>query len=169
MRTRAGRTRQIGSKTWSSLTAKNDIDAGENQVKLPFGQLSGFAAKQGTIESDDLRNVGNRVFRKPCGLRGKQDITRGLRPSKIAGQRDADHGFDPASVHGVTLDHHHGPSKAWTRTRGIRQVCPINVALGNYHSTRLSMRLAAAETTGSGRVSTASHTLFIASVTASGS
>ena len=51
----------------------------------------------------------------------------------------------------------------------IWKVCPIHVALGDYHSTSSRVRLAAASTAGSGYVSTASRTRFIASVTVSGS
>ena len=152
-----------------SLTAKDNIDAGKNQVKLSFGQLSDFAAEQDTIESNDLRNVSNRVLWKACGLRGKRDIAGCLCPSKIAGQGHAHNRSDSASVEGISLDYHHWSSKAGARTRWIRQVRPVNVALGDYHSTRFRVRLAASEMAGSGWVSIASHTRLIASATASGS
>ena len=153
----------------SSLTAKDNIDAGKNQVKLSFGQLSDLAAEQDTIESNDLRNVSNRVLWKACGSRGKQDVTWSVCPAEITGHRDADDGPDPASVEGVALDHDYGSPKAGSGTAWCRQVRPVDVALGNYHSTRLRVRLAAAERAGSGRESTSPHTRFIASVTASGS
>jgi hypothetical protein len=62
-----------------------------------------------------------------------------------------------------------GLRKTGTGTCWIWKVCPIHMALGNYHSTPSRVRLAAAEMAGSGYVSTASQTRFIASVTASGS
>ncbi len=114
-----------------------------------------------------MRNIGDRVFWKPRGSRGKQDIAGRIRPSEIAGQRHADDGSDPASIEDISLDYNYWSSKPRTGARRIRQVRPVNVALGNYHSTRLRMRRAAAEMAGSGRVSTTSHTRFIASVTAS--
>lgn len=168
-RSTEARNRSPKSKRADSLPAKDDIDAAENQVKLSFGQLSDFAAKQNAIEANNLRNIGDRVFWKPRGSRGKQDIAGRIRPSEIAGQRHADNGSDPASVEGISLDYNHRPSKPRTGTGWRRQVRPVDVTLGDYHSTRLRVRLATAEMAGSGRVSTASHTRFIASVTASGS
>jgi len=153
----------------SGLATKDNIDAGENRVKLPLGKLSDFAAKQNAIESDDLRNVGHGVLWKPRGAGGKRDITRGLSPSKVAGQWDADNSSDSAAVEGISLDYDHGSPKPRTRTRRVRQVRPTNLTLGDYHSTRLRVRLAAAETAGSAWVSIALHTRFIAAVTASGS
>ena len=153
----------------SRLTAKDNIDASENQFKLALGELSDFTGEEGTIESHDLRNVGNRILWKPRGSRGKQDVTWSVCPAEITGHRDADDGPDPASVEGVALDHDYGSPKAGSGTAWCRQVRPVDVALGNYHSTRLRVRLAAAERAGSGRESTSPHTRFIASVTASGS
>ena len=67
----------------------------------------------------------------------------------------------------------------WTTTTGLRKpgpepvgsgrVGPVQMPLGDYHSTSSSVRLAAAERAGSEYVSIASQTRFIASVTASGS
>lgn len=153
----------------SDLTAEDDIDACENQIDLPLGEFPDFPGEQGTVEGYDLGDVGDRVPRKSSGLRRKEDIARGVRPPKIAGERDTDNGPDSAPVQGISLDYDDRPSKPGTRTRWLRQVCPIHVALGDYHSTRLSVRLAAPETAGSGRVSTVLHTRFMASVIASGS
>ena len=157
------------AEKWAMLTAKNDINAADDQFELALGELPNSTGEQGAIESHDLRNVSNGILWKPRGSRGKQDITRSLRPSKIAGQRNAHNGSDPASVESLPLDYDDRSSKPGTGTRWSRQVRPVNVALGDYHSTRLSVRLAAAEMAGSGRVSTSPHTWFIASVTASGS
>ena len=152
-----------------SLTAKNDIDAANDQFELVLGELPDLTGEQAAIESHDLRNVSHGILWQPRGSGGKQDIPRCLRPSKVAGQRNAHDGSDPASVESLPLDNDDRSSKARPRARWSRQVRPLSVALGDYHSTRLSVRLAAAETAGSDRVSTSSHTRFIASVTASGS
>jgi hypothetical protein len=154
---------------WADLAAKNDIDAAENQVKLPFGKFPNFAGEQSTVESDELRDVSNRVFGKSGRLRSKKDIARSVDPSQIAGQGNTNHGPDPAPVQGVSLDYEDRPAKSGARTRGLRQICPVDVALRDYHSMRLSVRLDAADRPGSGRVSTVLHTSFMASVIASGS
>jgi len=145
------------------------MNACEDQVKLSFGEFPDFTAKQSTIEGNNLRNISNRVPWKPRRARRKQDITRSFRPSKVAGQWHADDCLDAAPVQGISLNYDDWSSEAGARTCRIWQVRPVHMALGDYHSTCWSVRLAAAETAGSGRVSTASHTLFIASVTASGS
>ena len=152
-----------------SLTAKNDIDAANDQFELVLGELPDLTGEQGAIESHDLRNVSHGILWQPRGSRGKQDVTWSVCPAEITGHRDADDGPDPASVEGVALDHDYGSPKAGSGTAWCRQVRPVDVALGNYHSTRLRVRLAAAERAGSGRESTSPHTRFIASVTASGS
>ena len=149
--------------------AEDDIDACEDQIQLSFGEFPDFTAKQTTIEGNNLRNISNRVPWKPRCSRRKQDITRGLRPSKVACQWHANDRPDTAPVESISLNYDDRSSKAGAGTCRIWQVRPVHMALGNYHSTCWSVRLAAAETAGSGRVSTASHTLFIASVTASGS
>lgn len=152
-----------------SLTAEDDIDACEDQFQLAFGQLPNLTGEQGAIEGYDLRDIGDRVSGKASSPRRKEDVARGICPSEIAGQWDADNGPDPTPVQAISLDYQDRPPKPGARTCWLRQVCPIHVALGDYHSTALSVRLAAAETAGSGRMSTASHTRFIASVMASGS
>ena len=96
------------AEKWAMLAAKNDINAADDQFELALGELPNFTGEQGAIESHDLRNVSNGILWKPRGSRGKQDITRSLRPSKIAGQRNADERRDPASIHCVALDHHDG-------------------------------------------------------------
>ena len=153
----------------ADLAAKNDIDASENQVKLPFGKFPNFAGEQSTVESDELRDVGNAVLGKSGRLRPKKDIARSVGPSQIAGQGNTDHGPDPAPVQSVSLDYGDRPARSGARTRRFRQICPVNVALRDYHSMRLSVRLDAADRPGSGRVSTVLHTSFMASVIASGS
>ena len=149
--------------------AEDDIDAGEDQVQLSFGEFLDFTAMQSTIEGNNLRNISNRVPWKPRCSRRKQDIARGLRPSNVACQWHANDRPDTAPVESISLNYDNRSSEAGAGTCRIWQVRPVHMALGDYHSTCWSTRLAAAETAGSGRVSTASHTLFIASVTASGS
>jgi hypothetical protein len=62
------------------------------------------------------------------------------------------------------------PSVARSRTRGHGQIRPPNFALRDHHSVFSRMRLAAADTNGSGAASSprSSQTLFIASVISSG-
>ena len=162
-----------GSKTqnlkWARLAAKNNVDAAENQVKLSLGELSDFADEQGAVESYDLRDVSDGILGKSGSLRRKENVAGSIRPSKIAGERDTNHSPDSAPIQRISLNHQNRPAKPRSRTRWLRQVCPVHLALGDYHSTRLSVRLDAAERAGSGRVSTVLHTSFMASVIASGS
>ncbi len=158
---------KIQNLKWVKLAAKDNIDAAKNQVKLPLGEFPDFPHEQGAVESYDLRDVGNGVLGKSGSLRRKKDVARSVRPSKVAGERDTNHGPDPAPVQGVSLNHQDRPAKPRSGACRLRQVCPVHVALGDYHSTRLSVRLDAAETAGSGRVSIVLHTWFMASVIAS--
>jgi len=151
------------------LAAKNDVDAAKNQVELSLGELSDFADEQGAVESHDLRDVRNGIFRKSGSLRREENVAGSIRPSKIAGERDTNRSPDPAPIQGVALNHQNRPAKPRSGAGRLRQVCPVNVALGDYHSTRLSVRLDAAEMAGSDRVSTVLHTWFMASVISSGS
>lgn len=160
---------KIENLKWIKLAAENDVDAAKNQVELSLGELSDFADKQGAVESYDLRDVGNGIFRESRGLLRKKNVSGSVRPSKIAGERDTNHSPDSAPIQGVSLNHQDRPSKPGSGACRLRQICPVYVTLGDYHSTRLSVRLDAAEMAGSGRVSTVLHTWFIASVIASGS
>ncbi len=120
--------------------AEDDIDACEDQVQLSFGEFPGFTAKQSTIEGNNLRNISNRVPWKPSRARRKQDITWGLRPSKVAGQWDADDCPYAASVQGISLNYDDWSSESGAGTCRIWQIRPVHMALGDYHSTCWSMR-----------------------------
>ena len=157
------------SKMMTGLTAKNNVDAAKNQVKLPLGKFPDLSDEQGAVERYDLRDVSNGILGKAGSLRRKENVAGSVSPSKIAGERDTNHSPDSAPIQGISLNHQNRPAKPGAGTRWLRQVCPVHVALSDYHSTRLSVRLDAAERAGSGRVSTVLHTSFMASVIASGS
>jgi hypothetical protein len=154
---------------WAILTTEDNVDAAKDQVKLPLGEFPDFPDKQDAVESYKLRNVGDGVLGKSGSLRSKKNIARSVAPSQIARQGNTDHSPDPAPVQSVSLNYQNRPAKSGAGTRRLWQVCPVDVTLGDYHSTRLSVRLDAAERPGSGRVSTVLHTSFIASVIESGS
>ena len=165
MRNRKSRTRNLRR---ARLAAKNNVDAAKNQVKLSLGKFPDLPNEQRAVESYNLRDVSNGILGKARNLRRKENVAGSVRPSKIAGERDTNHSPDPAPVQGFSLNHQNRPAKTGTGTRWHRQVCPVHVALSDYHSTCLSVRLDAAETVGSSRVSTVLHTSFMASVMGNG-
>ena len=87
-----------------SLTTQDDIDAGKNQIQLSLGQLPNFFYQQFAIESNDLRDIRNGVFRKTCRSGKKKYVTGGFGPAKIAGQRNADNRPQSAPIKRVPLD-----------------------------------------------------------------
>ncbi len=161
--------RSIQNLQCAILAAENDVDAAKNQVELSLGELCNFPHEQSAVESYDLRDVGNGILGKAASLRRKENVAGSVRPSKIAGERNTNHSPDPAPIQGVSLNHQDRPAKSRSGACRLRQIGPVHVTLGDYHSTRLSVRLDAAEIAGSGRVSTVLHTWFMASVIASGS
>jgi len=84
--------------------AKDHINAEKHQLELLLGQRSDSIGEGPTVESDDLRDVGDRVLGQAGKPGTEQDVDRRLGPAQVAGQRDADDGGDVAAVKGVPLD-----------------------------------------------------------------
>ncbi len=100
-------------------------------------------------------------------FRGEQHVARCVGPAQIAGQGHADDGSQPAPVEGVALDDDYRPAKPRPGSRGLRQLNPADVTLGDHHSARCRICLAAAVRKPSSSP-TSSQTRFIVSVTSSG-
>lgn len=156
--------------TLPASAAEDNVDPGEYQLRLLSGKLGDPFREQRSINGYNLRDVRNRIPRKASGWGAQQHVARCVRPAKIARQRNAEHGGDPAAVERFTLDDEDGPPKTGPRAHWIRQVGPPDFALRDYyHSTRRRSLLAEAAMAGSTPGSIASHTRFNASVSASGS
>lgn len=137
-------------------------------MELATADSSGSLDEQRTIQGDDLRGTGDRVLRQPGGASRELDVPGCVLPAKIARERYAHDCLDAATIEAIPLHHNDRTPEARAGTDGIREVCPVNVALGDYHSVLSRIRRAASVMNGSGRLSSSSHTRFMASVMASG-
>ena len=128
-------------------------------MRLPFAVTS---AEQCAIDT-----LATESFDRPV-LRARNNPLPGAAAQRrLLVRGHADDGGHAAAVERVALHHDDRAAEPRPRARGVRQIRPTDVALCHYHSVRCRMRRAAAESAGSGRVSSVSQTRFIASVIAS--
>ena len=92
------------------------------------------------------------------------------RPFEISGKRDADDRSDAVLIQGMTLDNQDWPSISRARAGEQWQICPPDIALPDYHSTRSRIRCAVTRATPSvvSSLPISLRARFIASVTSSG-
>ena len=149
------------------LPSEDNVDTGEEKSDLRRRNPTCRRLEQPSVQSNDLRHVGDRVLGETRRSRGEQHVAGCFGPAQIAGQGHADDGSQPAPVQGVALDDNNRPAKPRTGSRGLGQLNPANVTLGDHHSARCRIWLAAAVRKPSSSP-TSSQTRFIASVTSSG-
>lgn len=137
-------------------------------MELATADSSCSLDEQRTIQRDDQRGTGDRVLRQTSGASRELDVPGCLLPPEVARERDTHNGLDAATIEAIPLNHNDRATKARTRTDGVWHVCPVDVPLADYHSVLSRIRRAASVRNGSGRLSSSSHTRFIASVMASG-
>ena len=92
------------SRVCGGLSAKDDVEAGKQQLHLRPRDSAHALFEQCPFEGDDLRDIRDRVFRQPCHPCRQEHVAGRSRPSKIARERDAHHRGYPASIQGITLD-----------------------------------------------------------------
>src|SRR5450756_2918911 len=86
--------------------AEDDVDAEKHELELLLGQSPDAIGECLTVESDNLRDVGDRVLRQAGEPGAEQDVARCFGPAQVAGQGDTDDGRDVAAVEDVPLDDH---------------------------------------------------------------
>src|SRR5262245_45299466 len=87
--TRPARRPGTGEKLSFALPPEDDIDAVENLLQVLRPQSSSAFGEECSIERDDLRPVGDRVFRQPSRFARQRHVTRSIRPSRVTRERDA--------------------------------------------------------------------------------
>jgi len=124
--------------------AEDDVDAEKHELELLLGQSPDAIGECPTVESDDLRDVGDRVLRQAGEPGVEQDVAGCFGPAQVAGQGDTDDGRDVAAVEDVPLDDHDRAPKAGLGAGRLLEVGPPDLALGDHQSERPSVRRAAA-------------------------
>lgn len=112
--------------------------------------------KKTLVERKDLCNIGYGILRETGTCSGQLNVANSSRVTRIAGKRNADHRPNATAIEHVALNHYHGPPE--TRFGALRrwQVSPVDVALDDYHSSLVRIRLAASATKASSSGSAAS-------------
>lgn len=99
LRARIGEIRIQGMR----LTPEHHFDAEEHEFQLCTRQLPDTLGQRSSVQSDDLRHIGDRVLGKSCHSRLKQHVAWSVGPAQRARQRHAHDGIDPTAVERVTL------------------------------------------------------------------
>lgn len=86
------------------LSPKHRVESGKQQIDLCARDSPDATLKQRSVEGDDLRHVGDRVFRQAGHPRRQQGIAWGIRPPEIACERYANCRRHAASIQGIALD-----------------------------------------------------------------
>src|SRR5450756_2757033 len=73
--------------------AEDDVDAEKHELELLLGQSPDAIGECPTVESDDLRDVGDRVLRQAGEPGAEQDVAGCFGPAQVAGQGDTDDGL----------------------------------------------------------------------------
>ena len=147
--------------------AEDDVDPGKHQFELRARDPAHALFEQRPVEGDDLRHVCHRILRQAGHPRREPHVTRSSLPPQVAGEWDADHRGNPASVQGVALHDDDRAPESGPGSGGCGQLHPAHVTLGDHHSTWTSRRRAAAARKASSCSPTSSQTRFMASVTSS--
>jgi len=87
-------------------------------MELAIADSSCPLKEQRTIQQDDLRGTGDRVFRQPGGAGRELDVPGCLLPPEIARERDTHDGLDAATIEAIPLNHN---DRATWRKRGSLQ------------------------------------------------
>ena len=74
----------------------------------PRRQSSGRFRKEPTIQSQQLRDVHNRIAVQARRARWQQYIARGLGKVQVCRDYGSDGGLNPAEIEGIGLDHQTG-------------------------------------------------------------
>ena len=90
------------------------------------------AARSSVTSCDTLATDG---FGRPVSPGRQRHVTGRLGPLEVAREHDAHHGPEGARVEGVALDHDHGAAEARLGPRGLGEVRPPDLALGDHHSS----------------------------------
>ncbi len=128
-----------------SCSLEDHIDPIQNGIERGVRHVLDALHEKRLVDRYDLRHVGNGILRQARCARAKKNVAGGFRYPEIAREGNDNHGRDSTSVESVSLHNENRPAKPWSGAYWIRQVCPTDVALRDYHSVDSSTRRATSE------------------------
>lgn len=123
MRVVAEETDAIGKMYGRCLAMPNDsasqffspsqdyVNTNQYLRQILWRQLADSLGKEGAIDGDDLRRIGNRVLRKTRNFARQKHVPWCACPKQIACDGNTDHRGNPASIQVVALHDDNGPSE----------------------------------------------------------
>lgn len=84
------------------LEIKNEAQAAVDVLQESAAHAPGAFGEKVTIDDDELRHIGDRVFGQPRRLRGQQHVARRVKQAQIRGQDDRDDGADATAIERVS-------------------------------------------------------------------
>lgn len=123
------------------LQAKNE----SKTILDIFEELASYAAgefhQEITVDGDDLRHIGHRVFRQACGFGREQYVAWGIDKTSVGAQHDGNDGLHAAPVEGIALHDQDGPVVSGLRAVRFPELGPPDLTAFDYHVSRASDRL----------------------------
>ena len=129
--------------------SKTVLDVLEELASYAAGELH----QKITVDGDDLRHIGHRVFRQACGFRREQHIARGINETSVSAQHDGNDRLHATPVEGIALHNQDGSVVSGFRAVGFAEIGPPDLPAFDYHVSRASDRLCRRRTERGSRLS----------------
>ena len=114
------------------LSSGHYIDPREKRLQPGARNLADALGEEVLVQGQNLRNIGDRIFRESGHARGKRHVPGGICPAKIAGQWHAHDRGNSTAVQVVPLHNYNRPPEARSRSHRSGQISPPNVPLRDH-------------------------------------
>src|SRR5258708_37516652 len=108
------------------LQIEYQAESGVNLGLHLFRKCTHLFGEIGTVNSDKLRNIGNRITGQPGRSAGQQNSAGRFRKPQIAGDDGGQDGLNTTPIEGIGLDNQYRSAEAGFRSAWIGQISPPN-------------------------------------------
>jgi hypothetical protein len=145
-------------QTWASLLrlqAQDKTQAVLNVSERLAPEPASWFGEEVPVECDQLRDVGDRVFRQSRGFSRKEDIAGGVQQAQVGSENHGYDGSDSASIEGVVLHNQKRAPKTRFGPTRLVEIGPPHLSALDYHVSGSSERRWARRRAGSRRPASA--------------